>query len=107
MPELDAESDHPPFVGASLKSLSENPDTDEHHQRIGIVKHLRFDQPGKPETEKASRFRNRPVENIDLEGLKQMFRPVREHDKHKDLKCRLMPLRINSFVKAVPVYRLG
>src|SRR5690606_13030666 len=85
MPELDPEGDHPPGTGKSGKAFTKDKNADQHDQRIAVVQHLGFYEPGKPEPEHATRLGDRPAQHVDLKSLREVFGPVRQHDCHKYL----------------------
>jgi hypothetical protein len=54
------------------------------------VQHLRGDQPRVKISEQAASLRHRPAKRIDLDGLKQMLRPVREDNDHEQSQRELV-----------------
>jgi hypothetical protein len=85
MPKLNPERRHPPGMGDSRKSFTENPQADQHHQCVAIVQGLGFDEPGIPQPKHSIRFGTGPVHDINLVRLDQVLGPVCQHDHHKYL----------------------
>src|ERR1700746_3406018 len=100
MPELDHQSNGPPFPGGPGKSFSQNPDANQHDERIAIVQNFRVDQPGEVQPKKATGMMGRPAKDIDLPGLGNMLRPMRQHDNHKGPERSFVPTGVDLFIKA-------
>lgn len=99
MPELDRESNGPPFPRRTRKTLSQHPNSNQHHDRIAVMQNLRADKPRIKQTEDTIRRRPRPAEHINLKSLREVLGPVREHDQHKQVQRAFMPNRIEFLVK--------
>ncbi len=50
MPELNDQCNRPPLASGTRKSFAQDPDSDQHHQRITIMEDFGLDQPRIPQT---------------------------------------------------------
>src|SRR6185437_10436163 len=83
VPELYDQRDGPPFTRGAVKALAKRPDAHQHDQRVTIMQDFRSYQPGKPETEYATRFGPRPMQHPYLHCLGEMLSPVSKNNDHK------------------------
>ena len=89
MEELDRQRDRPPPpIRCAGESRPQQPEADQHHERVAVVQHLGLDQPRIEIAEHAARLRHRPSKRVDLKCLQQVLRPVRQHDHHEALQTR-------------------
>jgi archaeosine synthase beta-subunit len=97
MPELDAERHRPPPpIFHAGKPRTEDPQPNQHHQRVGVVQHFGLHQPWVEQPEHAERFRHRPAEHVDLKSLKKMFAPVRKDDDDEGTQGQLVVLTVQT-----------
>src|SRR5262245_56877887 len=98
MPELNSKRYRPPLPRLTLKTFAKNPKTHQHDHGIAVVQCFGFNKPREPLPENSTGFRERPAKQINLDGLRQMFGPVREDDDHKNLQGPFVPSGVEFFV---------
>src|SRR5689334_12603766 len=86
MPELDHQSDGPPFTRRSGESSPECPKTDQHHDRIAVVHDLGTHEPWIKQSQKTASLRPRPTQYINLISLGQVLGPMRQHYEHEQIE---------------------
>src|SRR5215207_9160221 len=75
MEELNPQRNRPPQpVLVTGESRPQDPEAEQHHQRVAVVQRLRLDQPRIEIAEHAARFGDRPPKPINLVRLQQMLR---------------------------------
>ena len=94
MPELNPERDHPPFVRSARKTLSQNPEPDEHHEGETVVQRLCLHEPRIVHAENSHRHLAGPVHHEELVRLDDVLEPVKKHDRQKNLKRHFVPARV-------------
>src|SRR5262245_43589897 len=99
MPELNHERHSPPLPRCSGKTFSESPDSDQHHDRVSIMQHFRAYKPRKAEAKNAIGLQPGPTENVKLVSLREMLRPVCQHDEGKNMQRALMPNAVQFVVE--------
>ena len=97
MPELDAQRDRPPSaILHARESRTEEPQSNQHHERVAVVQHFGFHEPRVVKPEQAQRLRHRPAEHVDLECLKEMLAPVCKHDCRERAQRELVMLTVQT-----------